>query len=99
MILTTILQVQFTKCMRCQAWGHSHTDRSCPMFGKAKDHEEPIHPVDQKKLFSDLESQGMKFTSYGAWDNGKMGEEGVCGRRFDRFSLCMKTLLYGLFFQ
>ena len=56
-------------------WGHSHTDRSCPKFGKAKDHEEPIHPVDQKKLFSDLESQGMKFTSYGAWDNGKMGGE------------------------
>jgi len=68
------IQVQFTKCMRCQVWGHSHTDRSCPKFGKAKDHEEPIHPVDQKKLFSDLESQGMKFTSYGAWDNGKMGK-------------------------
>jgi len=68
------IQVQFTKCMRCQVWGHSHTDRNCPKFGKAKDHEEPIHPVDQKKLFRDLENQGMKFTSYGAWDNGKMGK-------------------------
>lgn len=68
------IQVQFTKCMRCQVWGHSHTDRSCPKFGKAKDHEEPIHPVDQKKLLRDLESQGMRFTSYGAWDNGKMGK-------------------------
>jgi len=68
------IQVQFTKCMRCQVWGHSHTERSCPKFGKAKDHEEPIHPVDQKKLFSDLETQGMKFTSYGAWDTGKMGK-------------------------
>merc|ERR1712042_229483 len=38
------------------------------------DHEEPIHHVDEKKLFRDLESQGMKFTSYGAWDNGKMGK-------------------------
>jgi len=68
------IQVQFTKCMRCQVWGHSHTERSCPKFGKAKDHEEPIHHVDEKKLFRDLESQGMKFTSYGAWDNGKMGK-------------------------
>ena len=92
-ILTTILQVQFTKCMRCQAWGHSHTDRSCPKFGKAKDHEEPIHPVDQKKLFSDLESQGLKFTSYGAWDNGKMGEQvGVLAGGLIDFLFCRKTL-------
>jgi len=68
------IQVQFTKCMRCQVWGHSHTERSCPKFGKAKDHEEPIHPVDEKKLLRDLETQGMKFTSYGAWDNGKIGK-------------------------
>jgi len=73
------IQVQFTKCMRCQVWGHSHTDRVCPKFGKAKDHEEPVQPVDQKKLLSSLESQGMKFTSYGAWDNGKMG----VGKKYD----------------
>jgi len=68
------IQVQFTKCMRCQVWGHSHTDRNCPRFGKAKDHEEPVRHVDQKRLLDGMRSQGLRFTSYGAWDNGKTGK-------------------------
>jgi len=69
------IQVQFTKCMKCQVWGHSHTDKICPNYGKAKDHEEPVTSIDQRKLVRGLEDEGMRFTSYGTWDNGKNGKQ------------------------
>ena len=30
-----------TRCMKCHTMGHSHTEKFCPMYGKAKDHDEP----------------------------------------------------------
>merc|ERR1711974_208949 len=45
------IQVQMTRCLRCHEMGHSHTEKFCPMYGKARDHDEPVvmQPVDEKK--------------------------------------------------
>merc|ERR1711874_463495 len=73
------IQVQFTKCMKCQVWGHSHTDKICPKYGKARDNDAAeIGHLDEKKLIGDMKNQGLHFTSYGAWDNGKKG-----GKQYD----------------
>ena len=31
--------------MKCEVWGHSHTDKNCPKYGKARDSEQPILQV------------------------------------------------------
>ena len=31
--------------MKCEVWGHSHTDKNCPRYGKARDSEQPILQV------------------------------------------------------
>lgn len=65
------INVQFTRCLKCQVWGHSHTDKHCPRYGQARDHEEPVQTLDEKKLIESMKGQGLQFASYGAWDNGK----------------------------
>ena len=39
------IQVIKIRCMKCEIWGHSHTDKICPKYGKAKDSDEPILQV------------------------------------------------------
>jgi len=43
-------------------------------FGQARDHQEPVHALDEKKLIDQMKNQGLKFASYGAWDNGKISK-------------------------
>ena len=40
-----VFEVTKVRCMKCEVWGHSHTDKNCPKYGKAKDSEEPILQV------------------------------------------------------
>ena len=56
------IQVQMTRCMKCHTMGHSHTEKFCPMYGKAKDHDEPevMQPVDEKKLIAELRDKVRK---------------------------------------
>jgi len=74
------IQVQFTKCMKCQIWGHQHTDKVCPRYGKARDNfdnnEEPAAIINEKKLIADMKAkERLEFTSYGTWDNGKVSKQ------------------------
>jgi len=69
------INVQFTKCMKCQIWGHQHTDKHCPRYGKARDEEEPAVVINEKKLIEDMRTTDrLQFTSFGSWDNGKVGK-------------------------
>ena len=45
--------------------GHSHTEKFCPMYGKARDHDEPevMQPVDEKKLIAELRDKVVKMIS------------------------------------
>ncbi|XP_023346363.1 corepressor interacting with RBPJ 1 [Eurytemora carolleeae] len=73
------ISVQFTKCIRCQVWGHSHTEKHCPKYGKARDEEEPAVVINEKKLIQEMKQKDrLQFTSYGTWDNGKLG-----GKQYD----------------
>ena len=31
--------------MKCEVWGHSHTDKNCPKYGKARDSDQPVLQV------------------------------------------------------
>jgi len=69
------INVQFTKCIRCQVWGHAHTDKHCPKYGTAKIDDEPTPVMNEKKLIQEMKQQDkLQFTSYGTWDNGKTGK-------------------------
>eukprot|EP00088_Acartia_fossae_P063634 TRINITY_DN7772_c0_g1_i4.p1 TRINITY_DN7772_c0_g1~~TRINITY_DN7772_c0_g1_i4.p1 ORF type:complete len:621 (+),score=150.33 TRINITY_DN7772_c0_g1_i4:62-1924(+) len=71
------IEVQFTKCMKCQIWGHQHTDKKCPRYGKSNDDisDEPVRYIDEKQLISEMKAkERLEFTSYGAWDNGKVAK-------------------------
>ena len=60
------IQVQMTRCLRCHEMGHSHTEKFCPMYGKARDHDEPevMQPVDEKKLIAELRDKVMTMISW-----------------------------------
>ena len=55
------LQVTKVRCMKCEVWGHSHTDKNCPRYGKAKDSDQPILQV---RLRGDL---CWKYLSNDIW--------------------------------
>jgi len=64
------------RCMKCHVWGHSHTDKFCPRYGKARDHEEPPEEqVDPEQLVRQMQSQGLKWNTGDVWDNGKIGKK------------------------
>jgi len=70
------ISVQMVKCMKCQIWGHQHTDKNCPRYGKSTDSEEPARIINEKHLIHQMkDSDRLQFTSYGAWDNGKASKE------------------------
>ena len=31
--------------MRCEVWGHSHTEKVCPYYGRARDSGQPVLQV------------------------------------------------------
>merc|ERR1711868_348000 len=51
--------------------GHSHTEKICPKYGKAKDSEEPILQVDPDVLIQKMRKDGLKLNRTNIWDNGK----------------------------
>jgi len=67
------INVQFTKCIRCQVWGHGHTDKHCPNYGKARDADmEPAQMMNERELIRGMKDRDkLKFTNYSVWDNGK----------------------------
>jgi len=68
------IQVDYHRCMRCGVMGHSHTEKHCPLYGKARDHDEPEaqQPVDERKLIAEMrDKEGLVFNSFDVWDNGK----------------------------
>ena len=70
------IQVQMTRCLRCHEMGHSHTEKFCPMYGKARDHDEPevMQPVDEKKLIAELRDKVVKMIScFGRMTFGSTG--------------------------
>jgi len=70
------ISVQMVKCIKCHTWGHQHTDKNCPRYGKSSDHEEPARVINEKELIHQMkDSDKLQFTSYGAWDNGKAAKE------------------------
>jgi len=80
------IQVQMTRCMKCHTMGHSHTEKFCPMYGKAKDHDEPevMQPVDEKKLIAELrDKEGLAFNSFDMWDNGRNQKGKLRNKEYD----------------
>jgi len=68
------IQVDYHRCMRCGVMGHSHTEKHCPLYGKARDHDQPEaqQPVDERKLIAEMrDKEGLVFNSFDVWDNGK----------------------------
>ena len=45
------MQVTKVRCMKCEVWGHSHTDKNCPRYGKAKDSDQPILQVRLRGIY------------------------------------------------
>ena len=46
--------------MRCEVWGHSHTEKVCPYYGRARDSDQPVLQVGDIIPFI-LHSQSIKF--------------------------------------
>jgi len=65
------IMVNKVRCMKCEVWGHSHTEKICPKYGKAKDSEEPILQVDPDVLIQKMRKDGLKLNRTNIWDNGK----------------------------
>ena len=64
--------VQKTRCMKCEVWGHSHTEKSCPMYGKARDSETPILATDPELLVAKMRrEEGLQLNKTDIWANGK----------------------------
>jgi len=80
------IQVQMMRCLRCHEMGHSHTEKFCPQYGKARDHDEPevMQPVDQKKLLAELrDKEGLAFNSFDMWDNGRNQKGKLRNKEYD----------------
>lgn len=66
------IQVTKVRCMKCESWGHSHTDKICPKYGKARDSDQPILQVDPDILVRNMrEEQGLRLNHTSVWDNGR----------------------------
>ena len=64
--------VQKTRCMKCEVWGHAHTEKSCPMYGKARDSEVPILATDPELLVAKMRrEEGLQLNKTDIWANGK----------------------------
>ena len=57
--------------MKCEVWGHSHTDKNCPKYGKARDSDQPVLQVDPDILMSKMREQGLRLNHTNVWDNGR----------------------------
>jgi len=64
------IQVCEAKCIKCGKFGHMNTDKRCPLYGKAVDHEAPIQNIDQDKLIQEMRAEGLAMR-WSAWDMNK----------------------------
>jgi len=69
------IHVNTIRCLKCEVWGHSHTDKICPKYGKAKDSDEPILQVDPEVLINKMRQDGFKMNRTDIWDNGKSSKQ------------------------
>ena len=65
------IQVTRVRCMKCEVWGHSHTDKNCPRYGKARDSDQPILQVDPDVLMRKMREDGLRLNHSNVWDNGR----------------------------
>ena len=65
------IQVTKLRCMKCEVWGHSHTDKNCPKYGKARDSELPVLTEDPDVLMRKMREQGLRLNHTNVWDNGR----------------------------
>ena len=65
------IQVSKVRCMKCEVWGHSHTDKNCPKYGKARDSDLPVLMEDPDVLMRKMREQGLRLNHTNVWDNGR----------------------------
>jgi len=70
------IQVCEAKCIKCGKFGHMNTDKRCPLYGKAVDHEAPIQNIDQDKLIQEMRAEGLAMR-WSAWDMNKAAGAGA----------------------
>merc|ERR1712079_563484 len=61
------------RCMRCEVWGHSHTEKVCPYYGRARDSDQPVLQLDPEELVNKMrKEEGLRLNKTDIWANGKM---------------------------